>query len=421
MKRLLLILNLSFLIFNSSRAQDTIHVQAMTFGSAQDTLVVFPPDTFGIEKIIMNYKLRCPFAVQCGEWDYLTYTHLYQPTGVWDSVSHIAPGYIINGTSPDSFQYMYNPSYAYNTHFENYITYHNVISYDSAVVGGNSSTMISPFYTGLNVSRTQYLWKASELIAAGVQAGDITNLKFNVSSLGDMMKDLTVRIKASSLDSLTSVVYENSGFTTVYQRNTQFTFSGLNSLDLTYPFNWDGASNLVIDFSFNNPSPFMVNTVSGDTSGFKSGITLNQNDRSRFFEGNDFITVPSNALASLDSFVTICFWSKGNPAYMPENATAFEAYDSLNQRVINIHLPWGDQSIYWDAGNNGTNSVDRLSKAATAAEYEGNWVYWTFVKNVSSGRLKIYKNGAVYIQATGKTKGCTELIRSGSEKHSRQQ
>jgi hypothetical protein len=404
MKRLLPVLVFYCIISQAASAQDTVHVQAMTFGSAQDTFVVFPPDTFPVEKIIMNYKLRCPYNVQCGEWDYLTYTHLYKPTGVWDSVSHVAPSFVVNGASPDSFQFMYNPSYSYNSHFEQYVTYNSVISYDSAVVGGNFTTIINPFYTGLNVSRTQYLWKASELLAAGVQPGAITNLKFDVTSLGDVMKDLAVRMKHSTLDSLTSAVYENTGFQTVYRRNTQFTAIGLNAIDLTYPFTWDGVSNLVIDFSFNNPSPFLINTVSGDTSGFKSGITLNQNDRTRFFEGNDFITLPPAALASVDSFITICFWSKGNPAYMPQNSTAFEAYDSLNHRVLNIHLPWGDSKIYWDAGNNGGTSVDRLSKTATAAEYEGNWTYWTFVKNVATGRLKIYKNGAVYIQATGQNK-----------------
>ena len=416
MNRIFTILCFLFLSSLTVKSQDTIHVQAMTFGSAQDTMVVFPPDTFGIEKIIMNYKLRCPYTIQCGEWDYLTYTFLYKPTGAWDSVSHVAPSYIVNGTSPDTFQYMNTPSYQYNTHFENYINYSNVISYDSAVVGGNWTSTINPFYTGLNVSRTQYLWKASELQAAGVQPGAITNLKFNLVSLGDLMMDLTVRMKHSTLDSLTSTGYENNGFTTVYQRNTQFLTGGLNSLDLTYPFTWDGTSNLVIDFSFNNPSPFMVNTVLGDTSGFKSGIALNQNDRSRFFEGNDFITLPSNTLASVDSFITICFWSKGNPAYMPENTSIFEAYDSLNHRVLNIHLPWSDQKIYWDAGNSGTSSYDRMSKAATAAEYKGYWNYWTFIKNVSTGRLKIYKNGNIYLQATGKTKrmyGITK-IRLGS-------
>jgi len=416
MKRILLTSAILFLFSQNLKAQDTIHVQAMTFGSAQDTFIVFPPDTFGIEKIIMNYTLRCPYAAPCGEWDYLTYTHLYKPTGAWDSVSHIAPNFMVNGLSPDSFQYMNNPSYSYSNHFEQYINYSSVISYDSAVVGGNSTTIISPFYTGLNVSRTQYLWTASELLAAGVQAGAITNLKFDVTTTGDMMNNLTIRIKHSTLNALTSISYEKTGFTEVFQRNTQFVNAGLNSIDLTYPFTWDGTSNLVIDFSFNNPSPFMINTVTGDTSGFQSGITINQNDRNRFFEGNDFITVPSNALASIDSFITICFWAKGNPAYMPENATAFEAYDAVNHRVLNIHLPWSDGTVYWDAGNDGSANCDRTSKAAAFNDYAGNWTYWSFVKNVATGRLKIYKNGVIFIQKTGVTKRMygIDKIRIGS-------
>src|SRR3982751_5112719 len=107
MKKALLPVFIFYYLFSITlKAQDTIHVQVMTFGSAQDTSVVFPPDTFGIEKIIMNYTLRCPYTVQCGEWDYLTYTYLYKPTGRYDSVMHTAPSYVVNGSSPDSVPLM---------------------------------------------------------------------------------------------------------------------------------------------------------------------------------------------------------------------------------------------------------------------------------------------------------------------------
>src|SRR5437764_14668590 len=128
-----LICILLFALCIQTHAQDTIHVQVMTFGSAQDTLVVFPPDTFSTEKIIMNYTLRCPYTVQCGEWDYLTYTNLYKPTGRYDSVMHTAPSYVVNGTSPDSVPLMLSPSWSYSAHFEQHITYNNIISYDSAL------------------------------------------------------------------------------------------------------------------------------------------------------------------------------------------------------------------------------------------------------------------------------------------------
>jgi hypothetical protein len=406
---------LPFAFCISTRAQDTLHIQAMTFGSSQDTSIVFPPDTFGIEKIIMNYTLRCPYTVQCGEWDYLTYTYLYKPTGLYDSVMHVAPNYVVNGQSPDSVPLMLTPSYSYSPHLEQHITYNNTISYDSALAGNGAITINHPFKSDQSVCRSQYLWKASELLAAGLHAGNITDMKFNVVSQGTAMSHLIIRMKATTLDSITTSGYENSSLTTCYNQVTNFS-SGWQSLNFTAPFNWDGISNLAVDISFNAGSPAYVNAVSGDNSGFASGITLAQDDRSRFFEGTDFINVPSSAAATIDSVVTISFWAKGNADYMPENTTIFEAWDTAGRRVLNIHLPWSDENVYWDAGNSGTTSYDRINKLATAAEYEGNWVHWTFIKNASTGWMRIYKNGTVWRLATGKHKsmGGIAKIRIGS-------
>src|SRR3569832_989592 len=263
MKRLyplLLVFILHFTFCISASAQDTIHVQVMTFGSAQDTQVVFPPDTFGIEKIIMNYTLRCPYSVQCGEWDYLTYTNLYKPTGRFDSVMHVVPSYIVNGGSPDSLPLMLSPSWSYSAHYEQHITYNNVISYDSTVLGNGALTINHPFKADQGVCRSQYVWKASELQAAGLTAGNITDLKFNLASIGTGMSHLTIRIKATALDSITTAGYENSGFTTAYNQTTTFTSAGWQSLNFTTPFNWNGTSNIAIDISFNSSIPAVANT-----------------------------------------------------------------------------------------------------------------------------------------------------------------
>lgn len=390
-------------------------MQAMTYGSSQDTFIVFPPDTFGIEKIIMNYKLRCPYTVQCGEWDYLTYTYLYKPTGLFDSVMHVVPNYIVNGTSPDSLPLMLSPSYSYSAHFEQHITYNNTVSYDSAKTGNGALTINHPFKSDQSVCRSQYIWRASELLTAGLHSGNITDLKFNIVSQGTTMQHLTVRFKTTTRDSITIAGYENTGFTTCYNQQTNF-FSGWQSLNFSTPFNWDGTSNIVVDVSFNANSAAYVNAISGDNSGFASGITLAQDDRSRFFEGTDFISIPPSATANLDSAVTISFWAKGNAAYLPENTTVFEAWDTAGQRVLNIHLPWSDQNIYWDAGNNGTGSYDRISKGATVAEYEGNWVHWTFVKNARTGWMRILKNGVQWRAAVNMHRSMAGIakIRIGS-------
>ena len=95
---------------------DTIKVQTFTFGSPQDAWFVFPSDTVRFEKILMKYTLKCNLTGSplCGEWDYLTYTYLYDHTGLQDSTQTIQPFYTVNGTSPDSLQYMNSPSYSFN-------------------------------------------------------------------------------------------------------------------------------------------------------------------------------------------------------------------------------------------------------------------------------------------------------------------
>lgn len=92
MKRMRIFLLLAFALpFTASHSVaapgDTTVVQTFTFGSPQNGWFVFPSDTAQFERILMYYTLRCVpgNSPSCGEWDYLTYTYLWQHTGVWDS------------------------------------------------------------------------------------------------------------------------------------------------------------------------------------------------------------------------------------------------------------------------------------------------------------------------------------------------
>ena len=38
-------------------------------------------------------------------------------------------------------------------------------------------------------------------------------------------------------------------------------------------------------------------------------------------------------------------------------------------RVINCHLPWSNSRVYWDAGNNGTGSYDRVHELANINDF----------------------------------------------------
>ncbi|MBK6833824.1 MAG: hypothetical protein IPG89_05925 [Bacteroidetes bacterium] len=180
-----------------SQTGDTIKVQTFTFGSPQDAWFVFPSDTVRFEKILMQYTLKCNPAQSpaCGEWDYLTYSYLYKHTGLIDSSAVIQPSYIANGSSPNSVMYMNTPSYNYTTSWQYQTVITNTTSLNTATIGIDNTPSNHPLGASAPVSRSQYLWKASEMTSAGMTAGNITGLQLYLQSLGSELRNLTIRLK----------------------------------------------------------------------------------------------------------------------------------------------------------------------------------------------------------------------------------
>lgn len=121
------------------------------------------------------------------------------------------------------------------------------------------------------------------------------------------------------------------------------------------------------------------------------------NDHYVRIDGTDCITVPSAAVAGVDSNLTISFWCRGD-ASQPVNDHIIEAGES-GGRVINIHLPWGTGSVYWDAGGRLGGNNNRLSKHASPGDYKGRWNHWAFTKDARTGDMAIYLNGELWHQA----------------------
>jgi ribosomal protein S4 len=118
------------------------------------------------------------------------------------------------------------------------------------------------------------------------------------------------------------------------------------------------------------------------------------------FDGkNDYIELPGS-LPEINEQITVEFWAKGG-VDLPLNSTVFGAHDAKKHRVLNIHIPWGDGSVYWDAGNNGA-SFDRIQKAADPKEYKDTWIHWAFTKNINTGEMSIYHNGKLWHQGEQK-------------------
>ena len=382
---------------------DTIKVQAFTFGSPQDAWFDFPGSDISIEKVLMKYTLKCNPAQSpaCGEWDYLTYSYVYEHTGELDSTLLIHPYFTTNGNSPDTFSYSSIPTLSSLPTWEYFIIYDDTISITNNQIGTSDVSTYYPFYTAYPVSRTQVIWHASELLAAGLGAGNITGMDFDIQSLGTTMNNLKIKFKNTVLDEFASNVFE-SGFTTVYDQTTTLDL-GWSGIDFTTAFYWDGVSNIMIEITYDNTTTTGFSYLTGSqNAGFQSCLTTSSADKYLEFYNPDYADVIGNPLNVISDQVTISFWAQGDAIFQPQNGTTFEAINSAGGRVLNSHTPWSDANVYWDAGN--VAGYDRIYKNSTPADYESNWTHWAFTKNTSTGSMKIYKNGILWHSGTGTTK-----------------
>lgn len=97
---------------------DTLQLVPIEFQGSREGWFVFPEATLHFEKIIMEYKLRCPPGKPCGEWDYDVNLFLR---------NYYAPNYSYKGRSLDTTFYMTSPGFTYTPVFEA----GKIVSFDS--------------------------------------------------------------------------------------------------------------------------------------------------------------------------------------------------------------------------------------------------------------------------------------------------
>jgi trimeric autotransporter adhesin len=128
-------------------------------------------------------------------------------------------------------------------------TYVNVPSIVGAgTLNSNNST---PFMGTFEDGRMQYIYTVAELNAAGLTAGNISALSINIikNSAGSY-QNFTIGMANTAQSNFGGFV---GGLTTVYTANYTTT-SGTNTFNFTTPFNWNGTSNIVVQFCYDNPN-----------------------------------------------------------------------------------------------------------------------------------------------------------------------
>jgi len=119
---------------------------------------------------------------------------------------------------------------------------------------------------------------------------------------------------------------------------------------------------------------------------------------------NDYLTIPTTSFPAGAFFTAEFFISDYGNSWGRNTMFLYGMSSSDTAQQINIHLPWGNGSIYWDCGNNNDGGLgDRLSGSISQADFTAT-KHWVFVKNAITGSMKIYRNGTLWISSTGNTK-----------------
>ncbi|MCC6484720.1 MAG: right-handed parallel beta-helix repeat-containing protein [Armatimonadetes bacterium] len=122
---------------------------------------------------------------------------------------------------------------------------------DEVVIGTGTSFWGLPLSTSYHDARTQVIYLASEVGAAGRIGGLALDV---MTKPGEALGNFTIRMKQTPLSSYSPGVWESTGWTVCYQTTTSISTTGWVNFEFTTPFVYDGVSNLMVDFSFNNSS-----------------------------------------------------------------------------------------------------------------------------------------------------------------------
>jgi trimeric autotransporter adhesin len=152
-----------------------------------------------------------------------------------------------------------------------------VIASTSSVQSGVYNTNLgpsSPLQATNSDKRIQYHYKASSLLAQGLKPGMITNVSFLVNSKGSTAayNGLTFKIAQTATADLTAGYVTPASWTTIYSGNYTSTF-GINTFAIAGGFLWDGVSNIIFDFCYDNSATQAGDDIlNGENAGYNAQV-----------------------------------------------------------------------------------------------------------------------------------------------------
>ena len=197
---------------------DTIVVQtfdySMTYGSGpwsggnRDTIAHFPNDpNLTFEKIILSYNMRCKDnvvntngqsnSIGCGAWDYSCHTYIHDSTRI-DSILSKQASHTISSFSGNIYNYSLSPVYNFYQYQQQTALINSIVSEDTIPIGNGVDSLDFVIATEQNSHKSQFLYKANELVALGLLNDTINALSLNVLSGSQTANFLTIKLKLTT-------------------------------------------------------------------------------------------------------------------------------------------------------------------------------------------------------------------------------
>jgi len=136
-------------------------------------------------------------------------------------------------------------------------------------------------YNGWEGIKTEYIYTVAELNAAGLTAGPINAIKFDIENEGNYNPRLNFKIAIGNTTQTTTqtTFIPYTSLTEVYDNPAQPLSIGVNQFIFTTPFNWDGISNIVVQVANDNGD------WGGTNGSIKGHITLDNQTTYYYTDG----------------------------------------------------------------------------------------------------------------------------------------
>lgn len=200
----------------------------------------------------------------------------------------------------------------------------SVVQVTNSNVLNTTTTYPAPYGNWYGGARHQMLILASELTSAGLTAGYIGGMQFQITNIGTSapLQNFTIEMMPTAATSITT--FQTGSFQTVYTNALYTPFVGVNTHNFSTPFYWDGVSNVIVQTCFNNLT-FTQNCVFRQTATAFTSTVYYRNDNEPGVCSNTLVTASIAQrpnIAFLRSYASLAYsWTPAATLSAPTSDT----------------------------------------------------------------------------------------------------